>query len=117
MSDHHDPPPPLLGVSPESLAAWKSGWTKMDETKAFTVIDEEEFFDDQLGESPKNALDHTAESADQALTPRGRGVSPVSVFQLSSEPAVDKIVQGKQRQADTKCGAFSQPRSCGPRSI
>jgi hypothetical protein len=26
------PPPPRLGALPESLLAWKNGWTEMDET-------------------------------------------------------------------------------------
>jgi hypothetical protein len=44
MNEHDGPPPPaLLGVLPESLAAWKNGWTEIDETKAFTLIDKAEF--------------------------------------------------------------------------
>jgi hypothetical protein len=63
MNDNDGPPPPaLLGVLPESLAAWKNGWTEMDDTAAFTIIDEEEFFDDQMGDSLKNTFDCTAES-------------------------------------------------------
>jgi hypothetical protein len=41
MNNHDDPPP---RVFPESLLAWKNGWSEMDETKqAFSVVDEEEF--------------------------------------------------------------------------
>jgi hypothetical protein len=39
MNDDDDYPPPRLGALPESLLAWKNGWTEMDETtQAFSVI-------------------------------------------------------------------------------
>jgi hypothetical protein len=93
MNDNDGPPPPaLLGVLPESLAAWKNGWTEMDDTAAFTIIEETDFFDDQMGDSLKNTFDCTAESIDEALTLRGREVNAVNTFQFLLEPAIDKIV-------------------------
>jgi hypothetical protein len=93
VSDHDDPPPPRLDDLPESLSAWKNGWSEMDETnQAFSVIDEEEFFTEQMGDSLKDTFVLTAESIDRALTLRGREVNAVNIFQFLLEPAIDKIV-------------------------
>jgi hypothetical protein len=65
----------------------------MDETKqAFSVVDEEEFFTEQMGDGLKDTFVLMAHSADQALTSRGREVNSVNIFQFLLEPAVDKIV-------------------------
>jgi hypothetical protein len=93
MNDHDDLPPPRLGVVPESLLAWKNGWSEMDETnQAFTVIDEEEFFTEQMGDSLKDTFVLTAESIDRALSQRGREVNAVNIFHFLLELAIDKIV-------------------------
>jgi hypothetical protein len=60
--DDNDCPPPL-GFLPESLEAWKNGWSEMDESnEAFSVINEEELFSKQMGDSLKDTFVFAAKS-------------------------------------------------------